>query len=96
MKKVKGKVMEWIEDVEEARYFVEEVMKNEVNLEETGENMDPEMHQDKIECEMEGLEEDEQYRHLDPEGLKGRDVPDLASWYRKLEVKGTLSLDKNF
>ena len=87
MKKVKGKVMEWIEDVEEARYFVEEVMKNEVNLEETGENMDPEMHQDKIECEMEGLEEDEQYRHLDPEGLKERDVPDLASWYRKLEVK---------
>ena len=31
--------MEWMEDVEEARYFVEEVMKNEVNVEETGENM---------------------------------------------------------
>ena len=79
--------MEWIEDVEEARYVVEEPMKNEVNLEETGENMDPEMHQDKIECEMEGLEEDDQYRHLDPDGLKENDVPNLASWYRKLEVK---------
>ena len=79
IKKVKGKVMEWIEDVEEARYFVEEIMKNEVNLEETGENMDPEMHQENIECEMEGVEVDEQYKHLDPESLKDRDIPDMAS-----------------
>ena len=43
IKKVKTKVMEWMEDVEEARYFVEEVMKNNVDVEETGENMDPEI-----------------------------------------------------
>ena len=28
IRKVKGKVMEWMEDVEEARYFVEEAMQN--------------------------------------------------------------------
>ena len=86
IKKVKAQVMEWMEDVEEARYFVEEVMKNEINLEETGDNMDPEIHQEDIDCELEGVEEDEQYRHLDPEGLKDRDIPDSTSWYRKLEV----------
>ena len=94
IKKVKAKVMEWMEDVEEARYFVEEVMKNEINLEETGDNMDPEMHQEDIDCELEGVEEDEQYRHLDPEGLKDRDIPDSTSWYRKLEVKDQYVLEQ--
>merc|ERR1711954_54765 len=86
IKKVKAKVLEWMEDVEEARYFVEEVMKNEVGLEETGEDIDPEMHQEDIECALEGVEEDDQYRHLDPEGLNMQVIPDLTSWYRKLEV----------
>ena len=31
-----------MEDVEEARYFVEEVMKDGIDLEEVGEDMDPE------------------------------------------------------
>merc|ERR1712105_158465 len=79
IKKVKAKVMEWMEDVEEARYFVEEVMKNNVDIEETGENMDPEMHQEDTECEMEGIEEDDKYRHLDPEGLKDRDITDTRN-----------------
>ena len=64
IKKVKAQVMEWMEDVEEARYFVEEVMKNEVNIEETGEILDSEMHQEDMDCDIEGLEEDENYRHL--------------------------------
>ena len=52
-----------------------------------GENMDPEMLQEDIECELEGVAEDEQYLHLDPKGLKECDIPNLSSWYRKLEVK---------
>ena len=87
IKKVKAKVMKWMEDVEEARYFVEEVMKNEVDLEETEVNMDPEKHQEDIDCELEGLEEDEQYRHLNPEGLKDLALPDNRNWYRKLVLK---------
>ena len=42
IRKVKGKVMEWMEDVEEARYFVEEVMKNDVDVQEIGEEIDAE------------------------------------------------------
>ena len=86
IRNVKAKVMEWMEDVEEARYFVEEVMKNELDLEETGYNLDPEMNQEDIECDLDGLEEDEEYKHLDPDGLKDRDIPDSGSWYRKLEM----------
>ena len=87
IKSVKSKVMEWMEDVEEARYFVEEVMKNEVDIDEIGEKMDPQVHQDDIECDLDGLEEDEQYRHLDHTGLKDRDIPDAGNWYRKIELK---------
>ena len=87
IRKVKGKVMEWMEDVEEARYFVEEVMKNKVDLEEIGEELDPEMHQEDIECDLDGLEEDEEYKHLDPTGLKDPDFPAAGNWYRKLEMK---------
>ena len=42
MQKVKSKIMEWLEDIEEARFFVEEDNKNDLDLEETGEIMDPE------------------------------------------------------
>ena len=94
IKNVKERVMEWMEDVEEARYFVEEAMKNDIDIEETGENLDPEKHKDGIECDMEGREEDEQYKHLDPEGLKDLDFPDAGNWYRKLEVLDAHDLER--
>ena len=85
--------MEWLEDVEEARYYVEEVMKNEISLEETGENLDPENIQMEIECDIEGNEEDEKFSHLDPEGLKDLDFPDKGNWYRKLVLLDTKELE---
>ena len=93
---VKRVIMEWMEDVEEARYFVEEAMKNDIDVEidETGEAMDPEKHKEDLECEIEGTEEDEQYRHLDPEGLKDLDFPAAGNWYRKLELLDTHVLEK--
>ena len=48
IKNVKKKVMEWMEDVEEARYFVEEATKNDIDVEETGEAMDAEKHKENI------------------------------------------------
>ena len=94
IKKVKEKVMEWMEDVEEARYFVEEVMKNEVDIEEIGEHMDAEKHLEDLECDIEGIEEDEKYRHLDPEGLKELVIPDAGNWHRKLELLDTNVLEQ--
>ena len=93
IQKVKSQVMEWIEDVEEARYYVEEVLKNDVNLEETGESLDPGMEQEEIDCDIEGIEEDEKFSHLDPEGLKDVDFPDSGNWYRKLELLDTTILE---
>ena len=80
--------MEWLEDVEEARYFVEEAMENnvDIDIEETGENMDPEKHQDDMDCEIEGTEEDEQYRHLDTDGLKESSFLSTGNWHRKLNL----------
>ena len=83
-----------MEDVEEARYFVEEVMKNEVDIEEIGEHMDAEKHLEDLECDIEGIEEDEKYRHLDPEGLKKLVIPDAGNWHRKLELLDTNVLEQ--
>ena len=60
--KVKGKVMEWMEDVEEARNFVEEAMQNneDFDTEETCENLDQEKHKDDLDCELEGIKEYEE------------------------------------
>ena len=73
-----------MEDVEEARYFVEEATKNDIDVEETGEAMDAEKHKEDIECQLEGIEEDEEYRHLDPEGLKELDIPAASAWLENL------------
>ena len=86
MTKVKNKVMEWLEDVEEARFFVEEISKNDLCLEDTGEIMDSEKHKEDIESEMEGIQEDENYLHLDPEDLKDLNHPNPGNWYRKLNL----------
>ena len=49
----------------------------------------------------EGLEEDEKFLHLDPEGLKEMNIPNVSSWYKKLDlmdyktlVEQTCRLDK--
>ena len=69
IKRVKGNVMEWLEDVEEARMYVEETLNNEVKTEETGTDMDAEKEQEIDDCEEEGVEEDPQYAHLNPDGF---------------------------
>ena len=48
---VKRKVMEWLDNVEEGRIYVEEVLKNQVDTNETGETLDAENEKDNIECQ---------------------------------------------
>ena len=69
IKKVKQIIMEWLEDVEEARLYVEETLQNEASTEEIGNAVDAEKEQEIHECEEEGIEEDPMYCHLNPEGL---------------------------
>ena len=59
---VKTQIMEWLEDVEEGRYFVEETMKNQIETGEIGEALDAENEQDIEDCEEEGIEADPLYR----------------------------------
>ena len=78
--------MEWMEDVEEARYFVEEVMKDMIDLDETGRNLDAEKAKEDIECAEEEMELDDRFIHLDPEGLETVDVMNSGNWFKKLEL----------
>ena len=54
IKKVKGKIMEYLEDVQEARYYVEEAKKN-LEIEEVGINLDAAAEQDNADCQEEEL-----------------------------------------
>ena len=66
--------------------FVEEAMESCVDIEETGEHMDPEKHQEDIDCEIEGIEEDVQYQHLDTDGLSKSNFSSTGNWHRKLNL----------
>ena len=67
--------MEWIQNVEEARMHVEEILKNEVDTEEAGIEMDAEKEQDILDCLDEGEDEDPLYHHLNPEGFLDNPCP---------------------
>ena len=61
--------MEWIENVEEARMYVEETMKDQLDTEEIGAQMDAEKEHEDLFCDKEGCEEDPVYFHLNPQEL---------------------------
>ena len=62
---IKSQVMEFLESVTEARYFVEEANK-ELDLEGIMEEMDPQGHQDNQECNDEELEVHPEYSSCHP------------------------------
>ena len=62
---IKSQVMEFLESVTEARYFVEEANK-ELDLEGITEEMDPQGHQDNQECNDEELEVHPEYSSCHP------------------------------
>ena len=95
---VKSQVMEYLEDVEEARYFVE-LAKAEIgqdlDLEETANKMDPQKEQDDADCIAAGGEEDEEhlaFGNLNPDLYDlNEDVP-KAGFYKKIDVPDLESL----
>ena len=104
IQKVKGLVMEWIQNVEEARMYVEETLNNEVNTDETGNEVDAEKEHDILECLDQGDEDDPQYQHLNPDGLIENPFPNYFGnrickqiQLKESEVleRKTKSLDKN-
>ena len=69
IRKVKAQVMEHLEDVEEARFMVEEYLKNKERLNNIAEDLDPENEQDIAECLIEEDEMHPDFEHLIPDGL---------------------------
>merc|ERR550517_319734 len=91
---VKKQVMEYLEDVEQARHFVEEA--NKLDLEETAAELDPENEQENV--EIGEAEEHPDYEHLNPGEEEQERAPNI---FRRIEVpdpkllkERTLGLDK--
>ena len=70
IKVVQGKVMPFLEDVEEQRFFVEEARLDEpLNLDDVGEELAPGKEQDNMDAENAGPEDAPDYDHLNPSEL---------------------------
>ena len=91
---VKKQVMEYLEDVTEARYFVEEVMK-ELDIEKIGCIMDPNLEQLNKDCEAEEFEDHPDFQHLDPNMLDDNENVTSKSIYRTIEIKNLETLKEN-
>ena len=68
IKKVKMQVMEHLENVEEARFMVDEYMKT--KAEEVGVKLDPENEQINDDCDMEEEISHPDFEHLDPNAIQ--------------------------
>ena len=90
---VKKQVMEHLEGVEEARYYVEQVNK-EINLTEIGDKLDPELEQDNADCEEEADEDHPDFLHIDP-GQVARETDLPTSIYRRIELPSEDTMKEN-
>ena len=91
---VKKQVMEYLEDVTEARYFVDEVMK-EIDVEKIGLVMDPNVEQINADCEAEEFEDHPDFQHIDPNLLDNIEKVHSKSIYRNIEIKCLKTLKEN-
>ena len=81
---VKSQVMEHLQGVEEARYFVEKSLAENKSV---GDDLDAAGEQEEDDCDYEGLVEHPDFLHLDPDVLpKSEDVIRVQKCYRQIEV----------
>ena len=97
---VKGQVMEHLEGVEEARYYVEQV-KKETDLTDVANTLDPMLEQDNAECNEELEADHPEFSHIDPGNIVTDKELVKAGNYKQIEIpaddelkKRTRSLDK--
>ena len=82
---VKSQVMEHLEGVEEARYYVEQI-KKEIDLTETGNKLDPTLEQDNADCDEEDTTEHPDFLHIDPGQLTTEGNETQTSIFRRIEI----------
>ena len=91
---VKRQVMEHLEGVEEARFYVEEV-KKEIDTTETANKMDPALEQDNADCDEDVTEEHPDYIHIDPGQLASDPTAMQTGIYRRIEIPDDADLRSN-
>ena len=91
---VKSQVMEHLEGVEEARYYVDQ-LKKELDLTEISETLDPALEQENADCEEEGLVDHPDFVHADPDEVTTRENKTQTSIYRKIEIPNDSQLKEN-
>ena len=83
---VRGQVMEFLEGVQEARYYVEQA-KKELDLEETEERLDAMGVQDNEDCDELGEQEHPDYQHcVAGDGEFGEDQAPARSMFRSIDI----------
>ena len=87
IKAVKKQVMEWIDDIDEARYCVAEALKNDDEVKEVETVLDPENKRDNEECEEEGYEPDPMFEHLDRGNHSENDFLPSNNWCKTIDLK---------
>ena len=99
---VKSQIMEWIDLVDEARYYVEQVLKDNLPLDDIGDELDAEGKQEDSDCNEEGIIDDPRYQHLDLGNHNELDFVASSNWCKKIDLKeedqilkDTRNLDKN-
>ena len=89
---VKGKVMEHLESVEEARYMMEQATKED-DLKDIGIQIDAALEQDQEDCQLEGLIEHPDYIHLDTDGIEQSDNGNVKTGiFKKIEIPSLSTL----
>ena len=84
---VKNQVMEHLEGVEEARYYVDQV-KKELDISETAIALDAAKEQDNADCEEEGTEEHAEFLHIDPGQIATDSDKHTSGIYKKIDIPG--------
>ena len=91
---VKSKVMEHLEGVEEARYYVEQA-KKELDLSEISQILDSALEQENADCVEEGLVEHPEFDHADPGQIIDKETDKETSIYRKIDIPNDKELKEN-
>ena len=94
IRKVKNKIMEHLESVEEARHYVEEV-KSKLDLTNIGISLDATAEHENAECQEEIEEIPPDYLHLDIENLDIKETSEnIPNIYRKIPIPDINELKK--
>ena len=93
---IKSQVMEFLQGVEEARYFAELAKANADSSHNIGDELDPELEQNNDDSDTdEEFEGDENpYEHINPDNLP-KETSVAAGMYKRIEIPGDLELREN-